>query len=112
VSQNANNECGYSGCPSFSPNSQGQSIFTGANITINSNLAAPWYGGYPDTFDIGNINSAATQTIYQSVTLLHELGHWFNIVTGAGASSITTPDPGKLSPANSNQVYTECFSQM
>ena len=91
---------------------QGTSIFTGATITINDNLSAPWFGGYPDTFQIGNPTSNSTQNIYRAMTLLHELGHLFNIVTGLGSSTIVTPDPGGVSGKNTAQVFENCFKQL
>lgn len=88
---------------------QGASMFTGATITINDNLSAPWFGGYPDKYNIGNPQSASTQNIYRAMTLIHELGHVFNIVTGLGSSTIVTPDPGSLSGGNTDKVFEDCF---
>ncbi len=88
---------------------QGTSMFSGATITINDNLSAPWFGGYPDKYNIGNPHSSGTQNIYRAMTLIHELGHVFNIVTGLGSSTIVTPDPGPLSGRNTDKVFEDCF---
>jgi hypothetical protein len=95
-------------------NENGQSIFTGVIINFNSNLSAPWFSGYPDLFDIEQQDSVATQNIYRAVTLLHELGHAFNIITGLGSSQIVADgkdaDPtGAFSAVNTATVYKNCF---
>jgi RHS repeat-associated protein len=89
------------------------SVFAGATITINDNLSAPWLGGYPDTFDFGNASSTATQEIYRAITLIHELGHFYNIVAGMGGSSIVDDGSGTpkgTSQNNSDMVFQKCFS--
>jgi RHS repeat-associated protein len=91
-------------------NDQNQSIFTGVTITINDNLSAPWFAGYPDTFGLGTPDSSYTQNVYRAVTLLHELGHAFALIAGAGGSRLVTlsEDPG-TSRDNTKLVYEKCF---
>jgi len=89
------------------------SVFTGAAITINDNLFAPWIGGYPDTFDFGSVGSTVTQDLYRAITLIHELGHFYNTVTGMGGSSIIDDGlgtPAGTSQRNSAMVFQNCFA--
>ncbi|MGH9631655.1 MAG: RHS repeat domain-containing protein, partial [Bryobacteraceae bacterium] len=102
-------------------NEQGQSIFTGANIYINSNLSAPWFGpdGYPDRFDIRGRYGAQTQNVYRAITLIHELGHAIARIFGVESTLIledTNDDdreaglaPGTLSQNNTQAVFDKCF---
>jgi RHS repeat-associated protein len=90
--------------------SEGVSMFSGVTISINISNGAPWSNSYADTFGIGNAASRATQDIYRAMTLIHELGHAFNIITGLGWSQIQQDieDPA-LSEANTRLVYEHCF---
>jgi hypothetical protein len=91
-------------------NEQNQSIFTGVTITINDNLSAPWFAGYPDTFGIGNPDSSYSQNVYRAITLMHELGHAMAIITGAGGSKIQDDQASpQQSHANSRLIYENCF---
>jgi hypothetical protein len=87
------------------------SIVTGATITINTNITAPWIAGYPDTLDLGS--GSAGQNIYRAITLIHELGHFYADVTGMGGSAIVDDGSGTppgTSQANTYLVYQNCFS--
>jgi len=87
------------------------SIFTGATITINSNGLAPWVTGYPDRFGFGNPTSLSTQDLYRAITLIHELGHYYNTVTGMGGSAIADDNGNPvLSQAKTKLVVDNCFA--
>jgi hypothetical protein len=82
-----------------------QSTFTGANIVLNSNAAAPFQSGYRDYLGVG-----ASDSVYRAVTLIHELGHAAAIIYGASASQILDDqNNGAQSRANSQLVYDNCF---
>src|SRR3984893_12448090 len=78
-----------------------QSTFTGANIVLNSNAAAPFQSGYRDYLGVG-----ASDSTYRAITLIHELGHAAGIIYGANASKILDDqDNSAQSRANSKLVY-------
>jgi hypothetical protein len=87
---------------------QGTSIFTGANITINSNSAAPWLGGYPGGFGVSD-------NVHRAITLIHELGHVFHTVTGLGNSSLNNDDAvtdaagNAVSAGTDRTILEKCF---
>jgi hypothetical protein len=82
-----------------------QSTFTGANIVINNNAAAPFQSGYHDYLGVG-----ASDTVYRAITLIHELGHAAAIINGATASRILDDQNNSAqSRANSQLVYDNCF---
>jgi len=80
-----------------------QSTFTGANIVINSNSAAPFQSGYGGRF-------GASDAVNRAITLIHELGHVAAIIYGANASRILDDQNNSAqSRANSQLVYDNCF---
>jgi RHS repeat-associated protein len=72
----------------------GSSVETGAIITLQTQGT---YWNFPSGYD-------------QAVTLIHELGHAFNIIFGEGSSSILD-DAGNptQSIANTNMIMKDCF---
>ena len=67
--------------------------FASVEILINSHQNSPFNRG--NTYD-------------RAVTVLHELGHAFDIIMGAGRSQLATNDPGPLSAANTALVRRNC----
>lgn len=81
-----------------------QSIFTGANIVINSNDKAPYQAGYKNFLNVQD------DSVHRAVTLIHELGHAAMFIYGAGATRVL--DDQKNTPqsqSNSQLVYDNCF---
>ena len=67
--------------------------FASVEILINSHQNSPFNRG--NTYD-------------RAVTVLHELGHAFDIIMNAGGSHLATNDPGPLSAANTALVRRNC----
>lgn len=102
----------------------GTRIFQGwgnVTITVSSNPQAPWNTGYgtqtgqaPDIFGIQQqFGLGLMNDIYNAMTMLHELGHAFNIIMGAGGSQIVD-DQGNpaASRANTQLIYERCFQNL
>jgi len=96
------------------------STFVGANITINSNLSSPWLSGnYPDVYGItanpsqlyAKFGVTDHQDIYRAITLLHELGHAYDLFGANQTRSLIQNDQDRpdISRANSKLVYERCF---
>ena len=88
------------------PSGTRQSVFTGANIVINTNPQASFIAGY------GSTALSSSNIVNRAITLIHELGHAANIIYGAGSSKIQDDqnDPtGKTSKDNSKLVKKNCF---
>jgi len=80
------------------------SKFVGGSIAVNSNSDGTFVRprGYLGLSDAQN----------QSATVIHELGHWVNLVFGTGSSAIQfegdDPD-GKINKANNELIKQKCF---
>jgi RHS repeat-associated protein len=80
-----------------------QAYWIGANITLNSNAASPYQGGYRGRYGVDDATNRA-------ITLIHELGHAAALIYGDDASRIVDDisNPTR-SEANSRLVYENCF---
>jgi hypothetical protein len=86
-----------------------RSLFVGAIITINSNPAAPFRSGFRDFLGVG-----ASDAIYRSALILHELGHAARIIYHDDTASMINfdtgiPDAARINKDNSKRVYDNCF---
>jgi hypothetical protein len=68
--------------------------FSGVNILIHNNQSAPWYRG--------SVTDSA-------ITLLHELGHAFMRINGAGGSFIEDDYEPGASAKNTQIIRENCF---
>lgn len=84
-----------------------QSVFVGAKITISNNPSAPFIRGYAGRF-------GATDEVNRAITVIHELGHAANIISGKKWASLisdddTGPNASDVNNINSRVVYEKCF---
>jgi hypothetical protein len=90
-------------------NGQGQSIWVGASITINSNPA----GGFLQQTTFSSLGGYSNATL-QAITVLHELGHAASIIGSPGGVGPDFPEvPGPQgvqdSMNNTQLIASSCF---
>jgi len=89
----------------------GTTIFTrigaiGAMMLINSNPAAPWLTGFNGIVDTKGLSVVQAE----AATIMHELGHVFEILIGPGSTSIKNDFKNtKQSKANTKLVIDSCI---
>jgi hypothetical protein len=84
-------------------------------LEINSNSEAPWNNGYDDIFDLKSHFGGLTNDVYRAMTLLHELGHVFEIHRRLSGSAIKPDGQGEprgTSQSNTKEAHDKCFKNL